>query len=63
MSAKYFDSLKPLGDTISISAVVSTIAGWLPSIAAAFSIIWSILRIYETELFQRFLNWIKTWLK
>jgi hypothetical protein len=49
-------TLKPLIDGASLAAVVSTLAGWLPAIAAAFSIVWTAIRIYETKTVQRWLD-------
>lgn len=41
------------GDVVSASIVVGTIAQILPSIAAALTIIWTGIRIFETETVQR----------
>lgn len=38
-----------IGDTVSIGIVVGTIAEVLPHIAAALSVIWFAIRIWETE--------------
>ncbi len=43
-------------DGLSIATVITTLADWLPSIAAIFSIIWTIIRIYETKTIQRWLG-------
>lgn len=48
--------LKPVVDTLSVSAVVATLAGWLPHIAAAVSIVWGLIRIYETRTVQHLLG-------
>lgn len=50
------DGLKQTIDLISVTTVFGTLMGILPSIAAIFSIIWSAIRIYETETFQKFLT-------
>lgn len=50
------DHAKHIIDTISITGVVATLAGWLPAIAALFSLIWSIIRIYETKTVQKLLG-------
>ena len=44
------------GDVLSLSIIVSTLADWLPSIAAIISIVWGLLRIYETRTVQRLLR-------
>lgn len=39
--------VKDAGDVLSIGAVIATTVGYLPEIAALFSIIWTGIRIYE----------------
>lgn len=48
-----------LFDTVSIGALLGTLAGWLPNIAATLTIIWTLIRIYETKTFARFKQWLK----
>lgn len=43
---------KMLGDTTSIVLALSAIADWLPPVAALLSIIWMLIRIYETDTVQ-----------
>jgi hypothetical protein len=43
------ESIKPLVDVLSIATVVGTLADMLPSVAAIFTIIWTSLRIWETD--------------
>ena len=43
-------------DWASVSIAFGTLLQVLPSIAAALSIIWSVIRIYETKTVQ---NWLK----
>lgn len=50
------DSIKHVVDTVSIATVIGTLVNELPSIAALFSIIWTVIRIYETKTVQ---SWIK----
>jgi hypothetical protein len=33
--------------------VVGTVAGVLPNIAAIFTIVWTVIRIYETDTFRK----------
>lgn len=49
-------TVKAAGDVLSLSVVVGTLANWLPSIAAIISIIWGVIRIYETDTVQRMLR-------
>jgi chromate transport protein ChrA len=50
------DHIKHLLDAISLSAMVATLVGMLPHIAALLSIIWTLLRIYETKTVQQWMN-------
>ncbi len=43
-------------DWASVSTVLATLVGWLPHIAAIVSIVWGLLRIYETKTVQRLLG-------
>ena len=50
------DHLKHLGDIASILTVVATIAHWMPEAAAFVSLVWGMIRIYESKTVQ---HWIK----
>ena len=50
---------KHVGDAVSIVTVVGTLAQVLPSIAAIFTIVWTSIRIYETETVQKLLGKVK----
>lgn len=54
------ETIKHIGDALSVSVVVATIASWLPAIAAVMSIIWTAIRIWETETVQ---NFIQKWMR
>lgn len=43
------------GDVASAIAVVGTIMGWLPSVAALMSAIWFAIQIYESDTCQKWL--------
>lgn len=43
-------------DTASVGVVLGTMAGWLPNIAAVLSIIWMLVRLYETPTVQALLT-------
>jgi uncharacterized protein HemY len=47
-----FDHKTPI-DLTSIGLIAMTIIGALPHVAAALSVIWSVIRIYETPTFQK----------
>ena len=50
------ESAKHVVDALSIGTVVGTLAGILPSVAAIFTIIWTSIRIFETETVQKLLG-------
>jgi hypothetical protein len=47
------EQVKQLGDAISIITVVGTLAELLPAMAAILTIIWTAIRIWETDTVQR----------
>jgi hypothetical protein len=47
------EQVKQLGDAISIITVVGTLAELLPAMAAVLTIIWTAIRIWETDTVQR----------
>ena len=47
------EHLKQTLDIVSITTVFGTLMGILPSIAALLSIIWSVVRLYETDTVQK----------
>lgn len=44
--------IKHFMDWLSLSAVVTTLLGWLPTLGALLPIIWYSIRIYETDTVQ-----------
>lgn len=50
------NSAKHWGDGLSVLTVVGTLADMLPSIAALLTIVWTGIRIYETQTVQRLLG-------
>ena len=47
---------KHLIDWASIVTVLGTLMQVLPSLAALFSLVWSLIRIYETETIQKWIH-------
>lgn len=39
-------------DAVSLGTAVATVAGWLPAVAAIFTIVWTGIRIYESRTVQ-----------
>jgi hypothetical protein len=60
MSAHISENAKHAADALSIMTVVATLAEWLPAIAALASLIWSVIRIWETKTVQ---NWVQKFKK
>lgn len=60
LMTKYFENIdehtKHLIDGVSVATVMGTLMSWLPAIAALFTIIWTVIRIYETKTVQ---GWLK----
>lgn len=52
MSLNVDEHTKFVIDMASITTVVGTLWGALPALAALFSLIWSLIRIYETKTVQ-----------
>ena len=50
------ESTKQIVDAVSVFTVVGTLGDMLPPMAALFTIIWTGIRIYETETVQRLLG-------
>jgi len=44
---------KSVGDVLSVVTVVGTLIEMLPSVAAIFTIVWTGIRIWETDTIQR----------
>lgn len=50
------DNAKHLLDLASVATVLGTLIDMLPSIAAVFTIVWTAIRIYETNTVQGWLG-------
>ena len=50
------EAVKHVVDGVSVLTVIGTLANILPAIAALFTIIWTALRIYETDTVQGWLG-------
>jgi len=56
MTSNTDETVKQIADAASVVTVVGTLAGVLPAIAALFTIVWTGIRIYETETVQKWLK-------
>lgn len=50
------EQVKVAGDALSISTVAGAFFGLLPDVAAVLTILWTLIRIYETDTVQRWLG-------
>ena len=56
MALQADEQVKQLGDAISIITVVGTLAELLPAVAAILTIIWTAIRIWETDTVQSIMH-------
>ena len=55
------NSTKYVVDAVSMFTVLGTLVDFLPAVAAVFTIVWTIIRIWETDTVQKVLKkWKKT---
>ena len=57
---KDIEPAKNIVDAASIGVVAGTWLGWLPTIATALTVIWMLLRIWETKTVRW---WLRKWRK
>jgi hypothetical protein len=50
------ETAKIAGDVLSIATLIGSLASFLPAVAALLTIIWTLIRIYETDTVQKFLG-------
>lgn len=46
------EGAKHLMDALSIGTLLGTLAQWLPSVAALLTIVWTLIRIWESKTMQ-----------
>jgi molybdenum cofactor biosynthesis enzyme len=56
MAAHINEQTKHIGDVVSIATVAGTLMEWLPAIAAGLTVVWTLIRIYETDTVQKLLK-------
>jgi chromate transport protein ChrA len=54
------EETKAVVDAIAVGGTVGTLAGWLPPLAALATIIWTFIRILETETVQKLFKKMKS---
>lgn len=50
------ETAKHVGDAVSVVTVAGTLMELLPAVAAVLTIVWTCIRIYETDTVQRLLG-------
>ena len=50
------ESVKTVVDAVAVTTTASALFGWLPPIVAILTLVWTAIRIYETETVQKFVN-------
>ena len=53
MTSPVSESTKHAVDLLSVVTVLGTLVDFLPAVAAAFTIVWTLIRIWETETVQK----------
>ncbi len=53
------DVAKHVADGFSVITLLGALVGYLPQIAALFTLIWTLLRIWENETFQKIWKWVR----
>lgn len=56
MNLSHLGGARPFVDTASIGVLLASIDGAMPSIAALFTAIWAILRVWEMHTVQKYLR-------
>ena len=54
--SEHHETAKNVVDALSIMTVVGTLVEMLPSVAAIFTIVWTAIRIWETETVRNLLG-------
>lgn len=55
-SEKVIDVVAQVGDAVSLTVLVGYLLSALPTLAVLFTVIWTAIRIYETDTFQRLIS-------
>ena len=56
MASHASETAKHVGDALSVVTVAGTLMDMLPAVAAVLTIVWTGIRIYETDTVQRLLG-------
>ena len=50
------EELKTVGDVVGVSSTVALLAGWLPPLVSFATLVWFLIRIYETKTVQNLIK-------
>lgn len=56
MKQESIETIKHITDGVSVITAVGTITKMLPAVAAVFTIVWTGIRIYESDTVQKLLS-------
>ena len=56
MTPQQTEQVKHVGDALAVGTTIGAVIGWLPALAAVVTIIWTLIRIYETETVQKLIE-------
>lgn len=58
MNSEQVETVKHIADGAAIVVAGASLVGLLPAIAALLTIVWTSIRIYETDTAKRFFTWL-----
>ena len=50
------EEVKNVGDVVGVSSTVALLAGWLPPVVSFVTLVWFLIRIYETETIKELIK-------
>ena len=50
------EELKTVGDVVGVGSTVALLAGWIPPLVSLVTLVWFVIRIYETDTIQKLLR-------
>lgn len=56
MEGASFDLTQITGHGLSVGAIIGSLFGWAPPVAAIAAFVWYLIQIYESKYVQRFLH-------
>ena len=50
------EELKTVGDVVGVGSTVALLAAWIPPLVSLVTLVWFVIRIYETDTIQKLLR-------